>query len=297
MSDLTTQYLYRKWAGVDPNTGTDNQLSECITLASKAIETFLDRRLALATRMEWLDGHGEPWILLPEWPISALNGCAIYPLEAISITNATAKYATVATKSTGLVLTWVDSNGDTQTASAGTWATYKTMSALVGYINGLGAGWTATVEIGYSQHPTSHIRPNMTGMCHEQQYTYLYIPDQWTDVRIADQSDRTIERVFGYPFPCGRSNIFMWFAAGYTLPVDDDDHAGIATAGDLPADIISVANLCTKALIDTAGQVIGAATSEGAGNYSYSLSPEGRGVLSAVIQANGGILQKYRKVC
>lgn len=296
MSDLTTIFLYRQWLGTTPNTGADAKIASAIANASTAIEKYLDRTIGIATYVKWLDGCGTPQILVPQWPINNLFGVATTASDVMAVTNTTASFATCSVTATGLVLKWYDTSGDLQSDSTCLWATYKTVTTLAAAVNALGSGWSATIATGCGSYPTAFIKPDVQGPCHDSDTVDLYVPDTWAEARVGAESDRIIEYIDSYVFPVGRSNIMVWWSAGYTLPADNSGHSAISTAGNVPGDLTAVCNAITKAVLDQASVSLGGIQSESIGNYSYSLSTAGAAAISAAILQHRDTLQPYRKV-
>lgn len=304
---LTTLFLYRRQMGLTA-TGPDARTSYAITIASKAIEAFCGRTFALTTRRQWLDGTGFDRMLLLEWPITALNGVAISGLESITISS-TFTQAAASTTDTGMNLAWFDSAGDSQSSTLA-FATYKTMTTLAAAVN-LVTGWTATVLSGCGAYPTVLLKPWMSGPCSTSTTISFFVPGQWVQARIASDSNRQIIRSSSWAsyfnqvggrdsrqpiFPEGNGNIFVWYTAGYTEPVDNPTSSALTTAGNVPEDLTAVANVVAKAAMDAANISAGGIQSESIGNYSYSLSGDMKSAVDSAIAANAQALMPYRRL-
>jgi len=304
---LTTLFLYRKQMGLI-TTGPDTRTSFATIIASKAIEAYCGRTFALTARRQWLDGTGYDRMLLPEWPITALNGVAISGVEVITISS-TFTQAVAATTDTGLNLSWFDTAGDSQSSTLA-FATYKTITTLAAAV-ALVTGWSATVASGCGAYPTALLKPWMSGPCSANETLDFFIPDNWVQARVAADSNRMIIRSgswastfnmvgghdCGQPiFPEGNANIFVWYAAGYTEPVDDALSSALTTAGNVPEDLTAVANVVAKAAMDAANISAGGIQSESIGNYSYTLSSDLKAAVDSAIAANAQALTPYRRL-
>ena len=109
-------------------------------------------------------------------------------------------------------------------------------------------------------------------------------------------TERSIERRYGTPFAMGLSNIFVWFKAGYTLPVDSSTHDSLATAGTIPSDLSHAVNAIVKAMIDGSDDILGASEGGNVADYNYRITPGGRSILSRAIEENMPALMPYRRV-
>lgn len=143
--------------------GTSNPdyLAALITAASSAIVRYCHREFALQTFTEVYSGGGLPYqeIQLSNFPVVEITRIATCPKSAILITNtdSTNQRATVATTATTLRLIRVALA--VTTTSDLSFVTYPTLNTLAAAINGLGHGWSATVQSTFGLYPTADLLP------------------------------------------------------------------------------------------------------------------------------------------
>lgn len=295
---LTTQFIYNRWSDqVQPLSGANNSaLQAMINTASDAVATRLDRTFELTARRVWLNGSGGRVMQLPHWPVQEVYGLAVSSQDCIEITNTSAVFASVYTTETGVRLHAINSAGTETNTPEITFAAQPTIIAMANAITAIGSGWSATVLSSLGTKTSSLIRPRLTGQCvHPDTFT-LEIPDEFEESRMCANTERSIERRYGAPFAMGLSNIFVWFKAGYTLPVDDATHSSLAIAGDVPSDLSQAVNAIVKAMIDGSDDILGASEGGNVADYNYRLTPGGRSILSKAIEENMPALMPYRRV-
>lgn len=311
MSDLTTQFLYRTaFKKTAPAGGDDKNLAQWITAVSDAVERECDRTFGVTTYKKWLDGSGSGQIVLPDYPVQSVYGISICTSNALQITNTTAKIASASTELTGLRLYSISTAG-AETDTLLLYATYATITALKTAVDAV-AGWSATILSGMDNEPTILIKPYLQDMCISPATFEVEVASEFEPVRIRSESDRVIERTFSgdaaiwYPatlsaqgamFPEGRSNIFVWYKAGYTLSVDNGTHTALSTTGTLPASLVHIVNTIVKGVEDSYSNSIGGVASESIGDYSYSLKDNVEGIIEKVMEANAGILTPFKRLC
>lgn len=296
---LTTQFLYKRWANQATPSGTsagdDPVLQAMIDIVSDAVAARLDRKFETATIREWLNGTGTRVIQLRLWPVRQIYGLGVSSQDVLEIENTTAQYASCYVSETGLSLQSVTSGVQTLTAEL-TWATYPTITLLAAAVAAV-SGWTSSVMTGMGDQPSNMIRPGLTGYCVSPDTFTLEIPDEIEECRLCANTERSVERRFGSVFPAGLSNIFAWYRAGYTLPVDNSEHSNLATAGDVPGDLTQAVNTIVKAVIDGSDDLLGGSQGGSVGgDYSYTLTEGGRSILSKAIDEAMPVLQRYRRL-
>ena len=144
------------------NGNNPDALDALLATASEQIERECHRYFALQSYTEYLNGMGQPYdlIILKQRPVTAITRLATRPVGVILIQNTDLtdnQRATVATTSTGMILTTV-SSGVTSTTTL-LYSSYATLSALATAIVNLGSGWTAQVTTGYSLFPSVDLKP------------------------------------------------------------------------------------------------------------------------------------------
>lgn len=311
---LTTRKLFKQFAEI-ALTDTDAKIDRLIIETSAAIEGYLNRSLSVATYRKWFDGSGTNQFLLPEWPIQSVYAVTSR-CESAMVLSCTSEFATVSVDETNLTLFSIVSGTETETPLS--LATYTNMTTLANAVNLL-SGWTATISNGYATKSTKLIRPMAGDPCSAGTQCTIEIAGDPDPVKINILSDRMIFRQAGvtttttasngwsnssnlmfplteaaqFPliFPYGRSNVFIWWKAGYTMPSDDSAHE-VASAGTLPSELILGANICCKAAFDASTQDLGVA-SQSMGDNSYNLDT--RSAISKAIQDNAELFTNYRR--
>lgn len=287
---LTTQFLFKQYSGIEGTVA----IQALIDQASKAIETHLDRSLESAIRKEWYDGTGRDYLLLCQYPITAVLGISTDTSDACDIKFAGGKFATLSISSTALTLYSINTLG-VLTETELTFASHATVSLMATAIGAV-TGWTATVSSGMGDYPTALLRP-VTGAWSLSPDDYsIEVTDETEPARLVPDSDRMVRRASGVPFYAGISNVLVYYKAGYTLPVDNGGHDGLTTVGNVPADLALVCNQLVKALYDSGEQEMGIADSLTAGDHSYSIGEGSRGIVTKILKENMATLGKYRRM-
>lgn len=294
-TDLTTPYLFGTYAGLDQSETSSKQIQQIITGVSKAIERFCDRTFTVTTYKQWLNGTGESWILLPEWPVDRIYGISSgQTTSVLKVKNTADKFATVEAKTTGLYLFSVNDAG-TETDNELLYSSNATIDDLSTAINAL-SSWEATIQSGQDDEPSVMIKPTAGEYALTPDYVDIEIAYETTQTRLVDDTDRMVERPGGVKFWPGSSNIFAWWKAGYTLPEDDDQHTKLETEGDLPKDLTQVANIICKAVYDSAEQDIGSAKKQDTIDYKTELEEGARGIISKMLEESAQTLTPYRRL-
>lgn len=292
--ELTTRYLYKLFAQIPTATTTwDALIDRLITDTSEMVASYCDRVFTTTTYKEWYDGTGTQRLVLPENPITALYKCCINRNDVLKIQyTSTGLHADVTFDGTSVILHSIDATG-TEATSTLAIATYKIASTMATAIN-LVSGWTAEAQTNFTSTPMILVRKETGLPAKSNDYAMLGAADEdGIEVRIMAGSDRTIERnldlgssvyVDGADFvhfPMGSANIFVWYVAGYTLPVDNAGHTTLTTAGNVPGGLTQAVNMVIKTVIGE-GKVGGAYKSESLGDYSYTKADTVTGVSSAI---------------
>ena len=163
---------------------------------------------------EYYDGEGGKYIILNNYPITALIRICIGRRYAIRIKNtSTYTSATVSITSTGLVFTKNDVSDSTIT-----FADNATMSEMVTAINALDGGWSAVLESSdYTNFKSSElVRMFGRNVIHNNEI-YLEMPEEAIDDFEVIPNRGELYRPMGWPE--GINNVFVKFTAGYsTMP-------------------------------------------------------------------------------
>lgn len=132
-----------------------------VAAASKAVQKACKRDFLLTSYVGDLYSGGiytgDP-ILLRQYPVQSLDRVAT-PRPVLQVQNtdsATNQRATVATSATGITLYRVASASPTTATLL--FSDAPTLAALATAINGMGAGWSATVQGSYGLYPSADLR-------------------------------------------------------------------------------------------------------------------------------------------
>lgn len=263
---LSTRFLFKQQAKI-ASTTDDVLIDRLLAEVSETIERICDRTFGTATYRTWLDGSGERCMLLPNYPITNIYMVTEYTDDVMTLSFSGGEEASVSATSTAVLLHSVSTTG-AETSTTCLLATYKTVTALATYINTL-SGWTATITSSMDTRPTALLKPMWSEDAASPNQATLTIASDSSKIRVSSLTQRSIERDHGFVFPRGRNNLFVWYVAGYTLPVDNTGHIALTTEGDMPAGLMYVVNSIINEMYQsvTANQTI---NSERIGGYSYS---------------------------
>jgi hypothetical protein len=136
-----------KLAIPDATTSDDRTIDALIAACSEAIQKYCGRHFALRSYDEILDGCPGARLLLPQYPIHAVESVRCAPTSVLEVQNtstAVNQQARVMVTSTGLTLVRIASGVRTVDTSV-TFAANATLQAVATAINVLGNGWSARV--------------------------------------------------------------------------------------------------------------------------------------------------------
>jgi hypothetical protein len=290
--NLTSVYRYKLFAGMTVTSTTyDTILASIIDQVSEAVARYTNRTFELQTWRQWLDGSGTSFLLVPEFPITAVYGISTNSIAFIeNVTNTTGQVATVSVDETYLTL--FDITSGTETATQKALATYPTATTLAAQITGT-SGWSCSIASGMDSYPSRTLKPMSSETAKSPQKVTLEIADEPEPARVCSRSLQAVELVHWREFPMGRSNIFVLYRAGYTLPVGTTSDT---TAGNVPDDLQFAVNMMVKAVFDGRTQSIGGMKSESIGDYSYTLDTNARSILAQAMDENEAILLRHKSM-
>lgn len=281
---LTSLGSLKTWLGISVST-YDAVLESSIDRATSLIESFCDRRLVARTHYEWAIPRGERTFQVKHAPIVAINTVAFGHRLGLTVTSDSAStdvLATVGFDGTEVRLRKIDSSGTASTATISV-ATYPTTSAIVDYVNGSVAGWSATLSTnayarslyrfggrGVIDAPCLIEYPgdNVSAYEIEQDLGLIHIvADRFPGIR---EDDATANR-----FPRGFFPVFVEYEGGLETIPDDLEQACIEIAADL----------YRERLVDTT------VVSESLGDYNYTRTSP-----ADLLQKRSRLLEAYREI-
>ena len=262
--NLTTIARVKQFLGLDQSDSDKDDLIEfIIDGVSRQIAEHCDRTFEATTYKQWIDGNGSRRIRLPQYPVTRLYGVAVSSQTVGTIQyTGSGKIASAELSSSRLSLMHVTSSGvDTATdiTTAG-----MTVSELSTSVNAQ-TGWSFSIASGKDNYAATQVRPFASGDVVSPADYDLEHPDNYEHARIVSETDGAIELDQGC-FYDGRSNVFTWYKAGYTLPTEGD-----LTSGNVPKGLELVVNMIVKDIFSGASNDTGL-KSEKIGDYSYTLN-------------------------
>lgn len=186
-----------------------SQITTKISVAEGMIENYLDRTIDSATYIQWFNGSGTRWMVLPQYPITTIYRVTSNRQNGLKLqnTSADADEATAYIVDGSLILTVIGGTNDG--TSSLTLSTYATLTLLKAAIDALATGWSVTVE---NEGVPAHIRPVGIGACLNT-FDYFEIPEDSRDDVVIERDQATLYHPYG--FMAGQQNIFAHYIAGY----------------------------------------------------------------------------------
>ncbi len=304
--NLTTLALFKAYAGI---TGTtkDALITSLLPQVSAQIARYLRRDLELTTYKSWVDGNGNNFLRLDNYPITQVYHVSTgsFSVATIENTSSTVIRALVTFDGVTLTLTEISTAGaETHTELA--IATYKTLSALKTAVDAV-SGWTMTITSSdYNNEPSALLRPVYSEDAYNGSRADLYLPLAPSSVRVTNALDGVIEltapvttqrdtryapiapATIDEGFPEGTGNIFVWYKAGYTLPTDESN-------GTLPAGLHLLVHQIINDVLSSR-RFNSNLQSESISGYSYSLRATEGGAITSAIENRKKDLNQYRRV-
>ena len=258
ISGITNLYLYNRYVQdvEDDNTSNINDtetLRYIIDQVNELIGKKCARNFGSATYKEWVDTGGMNYVILNNYPITNVKLVSTGSINLARISNTGNPLATVSSNGSAVILNEIATTG-VETSTAFTFATYANVSSIVTAIDAIG-GWTAEVEGNQDDALTQLIKPLDSGWAVDTQVE-LVGPYLGSNVRVEYDSD-SILRLGAYDYfdsfgsygnyACDSSRkVFVWYVAGYTLPVCNDQGSELTTDGNVPEGLTLLANKIIK---------------------------------------------------
>jgi hypothetical protein len=210
-------------------------------------------------------------LVLGNYPITKVKLVSTCGVDLMTIEATGFPLATVSSNNSSVVLSSINTGG-TEIETVFNYSTYANVSSLVNAVDTT-SGWNAEVLSNRDDELTQLIRPLDSSWCLDEK-AYLRGPYLGSNVRIAHQSDSTLEAV-----GCGSfyGDVFVWYVAGYVLPVCDEVGGTLTEEGNVPEGLTLVANQIIKDVLDMIDEDVNM-KSEKMGDYSYTRD----GITSAI---------------
>ena len=200
------------------------------------------RNFGSATYKEWVDTRGESYVVLNNYPITRVKLVSRSSTDLMSIKGTGFTLATTSSNGSSVVLSSVATDGETDTDNVLNYATYANVNSLSTAVNLL-SGWEAEVLGDNGNAMTSLIRPVESDWALDEK-AYLSGPYMGGKARISYDSDAILD--LGSEFCSDGGTVFVWYVAGYTLPVCDASGGTLTTVGNVPEGLTFVANEIIK---------------------------------------------------
>jgi hypothetical protein len=251
--NLTTRLKVKTFMSLDTTKQDDDiYLDMLIGSVSAQIAETADRIFERRKYKMWLDGSGTSRMRLPQYPIRRLILVSLNTRNVGEITyTGTGKHASAnieqksqrissSTENPTVELMHITAAGaETFNSVATDGKTVTELSSCVGAIS----GWTMTVESGWGDYSAALIRPRLEWTVSTDDLD-VDIADEAASARIVPEGEDLIELLYSC-FPAGRSNVFAWWDAGYTLPTEGGEETG---NGEVPQGLELVANSAVRDL-------------------------------------------------
>jgi len=249
---------------------TKAKFDSLITQASAAIEKWCDRTFALTEYKQWYDGNGTCYLKLDDYPVTRLYqvACGTQDLARLSYTGSEPE---AFASCDGATLTLVAGSATDLTLSS-----YATATALKTAVENV-TGWTLAIFSGMDSYSPAKMQPFSGYVEGAGNEIDLQIPDEAITARMADRAEWLVEG----SFPHGKSNIFVWYKAGFAT---------------VPEDVQLVA---TRIVVDLyyASNRDSTMKGEKLGDYSYTAGGSADGVdMQNIVESYADTLRRYKRV-
>jgi hypothetical protein len=262
--NLTTKRKVKTFIGIkQDDQSQDGLLDLIIAGVSRQVAAVCDRVFEQTTYKQWVDGTGSRSLRLPNAPVDRLYGVATHTITVGTIEySGSAVLASVDLQPPRLTLVSAATDGTDSTDDITlTGLTMDELAVLVAAVS----DWALTVSANRGSYPATQLQPISAGDAKSTSDIDFEHPDEYEEARIMAESDGMIELVRSC-FPRGRSNVFVWYRAGYELP---SETGGLLDNGTVPQGLELVVNQIVADVLDGA-DTDGALKSEKLGDYSYT---------------------------
>ena len=293
---ITNTYLYLQHVNDqndDPSADPSafDTIKATIDQANELIGQKCARNFGSATYKEWVETKGESYVVLNNYPITQVKLFAPNAIDLLTVEGTGFSLATVSSNNSSVVLSSIATDGSTEAENVLNFASYSNVSSLVTAID-LVSGWDAEVLGNCESSITSLIGPVDSAWALDQK-VYLKGPYLGSRASVSYDSDAILDLGcdgwgdndhYGY-----NGTVFVWYVAGYTLPVCDASGGTLSTAGNVPAGLTLVANEIVKDYLNSRDEDRNMKKEE-SGDYKYE-----RGELSSAIDRHWSDLNQYAR--
>jgi len=250
---VTNLYLYQKYVNdVNDDPSADPSAQETLKYTIDQVNELIGKKCArnfgIDTYKEWVPTKGESFVVLNNYPITAVKLVSRNAVDYMTIEGTGFSLATASSNNSSLVLSSVATDGSTEVDNVLNYSSYSNVSSLVTAVDLL-TGWDAETLSNNESSITSLIRPTESDWALDEK-VHLRGPYLGSKARVSYDSDAILDLgsdfwIGDYSYESG-TTVFVWYTAGYTLPVCDASGGTLTTAGNVPAGLTMVANEIIK---------------------------------------------------
>lgn len=210
---LTTLANVKEYLGVS-SADNDALFSSLITRVQSLIETYCERTFDSTAYTSWLDGSGQDFLWLPQWPVTALSRVAIGRRSVGSLIHNNSSAYSVVAQNTGSTFTVTEhlKAGTDNTATDTVEATVS-IATLVADLEGDVSSLSSSLASDLQDYPSTELevfygREMINGSLD------LQIPDENAQDYRVDFTEGYLYRSGGWP--SGTDNVYVAYTAGYS---------------------------------------------------------------------------------
>ena len=271
---ITNLYLYLKFLNDTDDEaigdiGNIESIRYAIDQTNSLISEKCGRAFGSTTYKEWVPTKGSDYIVVNNYPITKIKLVAPNSVYLMNVEATGFPIATVSSNNSSIMLNSIDTEG-VEVESVFSYATYANVSSVVTAIDAV-TGWDASVESSYSDSLTQLIKPIDSEWAVNEK-AYFSGPYLGTSASVEYDTDAVVKlgtNYFGDSIGSCYGEVFIWYTAGYTLPVCDEVGANLTTVGNVPEGLTGLANQIISEILAMKDED-GNMKSEGIGDYNYS---------------------------
>lgn len=251
---ITNLYLYNRYVqDVEDAPSSDINDTESIRYIIDQVNDLIskkcDRNFGTQTYKEWVRGECTPDLILDNYPITKIRLISAGSDNLATVEGTGFAIATVSSNASSFVINSIAGDGYTEAENVFNYSDYANVSSLVTAVDAI-TGWDSEVIGDNDSAISSLIRPIDNSWALDTK-VYLTGPYLGTAVRVSHGSDGILEKIGGGIF---RGEYFVWYDAGYTLPVCDDQGGDLTVTGNVPEGLTLIANAIIKDVINSADE-------------------------------------------
>ena len=218
---LATVATFRSITGIVIGDMGDAMVEDLLNAASDVIEGYCQRLFVSRAYREFLDGTGEPYLLVKQRPIVAVTRVCTgqYAAMQVTFTLANSSNASLSVNEAGTIMTLrsVTSAIATSTPISLTALATDTIGELAAVVTAV-AGWTATATAGYAAYPSADLWQIMGSYCLNTPLILAIagLPESEFDVA-PSRGELKLTGIWGL----GYRNVLVEYTAGYTVVPED----------------------------------------------------------------------------